>query len=451
MFIDFRQAYDRVPRNKLLSLLAEYGCGHRMLAAIAGSLKNTRSLLNTVLIDSSMGVRQGGSSSCFLFTLYVNPLIRKLKQLNPDGYLHDLHTLLMMDDTVIFATSRDAMNEKLRVLYEYCQEYNMVINQSKTKFFAINADDESPFVHNDLTVSRTNSYTYLGAVVFNDTVAAQVASHVDSKKSHCRKFSSFLARNCDAPFGVKQTIWNAALNSAILYGSETWMTHNLKSVESVYMRTLKELLGVKVQTPNDICLVEAGATPLKGLIVEKQFQFVNKLCSYSHFQGSPAQFVMNLIKESRSPMGRYLLWLEGLTHENFAAASVTDLRAKITGLVASSSRMASYVRMNPDLSPPVIKQVPEHHRKAFTRIRLGSHHLRIETGRWSRTPRENRVCNCDGASIQTEEHVLCFCSLTENLRVSNSSLNFSDITAFFKNSNFDLVCRYTYQCLGLFL
>ena len=93
MFIDFRQAYDRMPRNKILALLAEYGCGHRVLAAIAGSL-NTRRVLDTVLIDSSMGVRQGGSSSCFLSTLYVNPLIRKLKQLDLDSFLHDLRALI---------------------------------------------------------------------------------------------------------------------------------------------------------------------------------------------------------------------------------------------------------------------------------------------------------------------------------------------------------------------
>ena len=41
-----------------------------------------------LLINSSTAVRQGGNSSCFLFTFFVNSLIRKLNQLNPDGFLH---------------------------------------------------------------------------------------------------------------------------------------------------------------------------------------------------------------------------------------------------------------------------------------------------------------------------------------------------------------------------
>ena len=85
----------------------------------------------------------------FVYTLLLveYPLIRKLKQLDPDGFLQHLHALLMIDDTVIFATSCDVMKEKLRVLSEYCLAYKMVINQSKTKFITINAGDQSHYVH----------------------------------------------------------------------------------------------------------------------------------------------------------------------------------------------------------------------------------------------------------------------------------------------------------------
>ena len=89
-----------------------------------------------------------------------------------------------------------------------------------------------------------------------------------------------------------------------------------------------ELLGVRIQAP-----IKAGVTRLRGLIVVKQFQFVNKLCSYPHFQGSPVQFVTQM--ESRSPMGKYLLWLERLPQESFAVASVTELTARITRLAPS--------------------------------------------------------------------------------------------------------------------
>ena len=53
----------------------------------------------------------------------------------------------------------------------------------------------------------------------------------------------------------------------------------------------------------------------------------------------------------------------------------------------------------------------------------------IETGRWSRIPRENRLCIC--GQIQTEEHVLLECVHTEKFRqecsVTGSCSTISDL------------------------
>ena len=42
------------------------------------------------------------------------------------------------------------------------------------------------------------------------------------------------------------------------------------------------------------------------------------------------------------------------------------------------------------------------------RFRLSAHHLRVETGRWTRTPRQFRVYPCDNVSIQDENHVMFY-------------------------------------------
>ena len=58
--------------------------------------------------------------------------------------------------------------------------------------------------------------------------------------------------------------------------------------------------------------------------------------------------------------------------------------------------------------------IPEVYRISFSRLRLSSHRLRIETGRWSRIPRDRRLCPC--GQIQDEEHVLAHCQITQHLR-----------------------------------
>ena len=58
--------------------------------------------------------------------------------------------------------------------------------------------------------------------------------------------------------------------------------------------------------------------------------------------------------------------------------------------------------------------IPEHYRIAFTRMRLSSHRLRIETGRWARLPREQRLCRC--GLVKDEMHVLTDCPLVNHIR-----------------------------------
>ena len=111
-FIDYVKAYDQVDRNVLLKLLASKGCGNTFLQAIANSFRITGNLLGKEHFVSYGGVKQGTANSCALFTFYLNGTIRKLKEFGEDGFMGNLHYLLVMDHTVVLATSRKAMTKK---------------------------------------------------------------------------------------------------------------------------------------------------------------------------------------------------------------------------------------------------------------------------------------------------------------------------------------------------
>ena len=117
-YVDFSKAYDRVPRGKMFQVLKALGCGAIMLAALMALYTTTFSILGSAIITASIGVRQGSPTSCFLFVLFVDVLIRRLKACPDDGWLKWLHSLMLMDDTVIFATSRERMAEKLAIFAE---------------------------------------------------------------------------------------------------------------------------------------------------------------------------------------------------------------------------------------------------------------------------------------------------------------------------------------------
>ena len=77
-------------------------------------LQDTSSVLGDVSIQAHLGLRQGDPLSILLFIFYLEPLIVNMRKLPPDDWLHSLHTLLLMDDTAILATSREAMDIKLQ-------------------------------------------------------------------------------------------------------------------------------------------------------------------------------------------------------------------------------------------------------------------------------------------------------------------------------------------------
>ena len=53
----------------------------------------------------------------------------------------------------------------------------------------------------------------------------------------------------------------------------------------------------------------------------------------------------------------------------------------------------------------------------LTKIRGGSNRLRIETGRWSTIPKEERFCEiCNNGEVEDETHFILSCPASRNLR-----------------------------------
>ncbi len=183
--MDFEKAYDKVSRQKLLTFLAEQGCGAQFLSAIANILKDTDNIIGFNSFKATAGVYQGGATSCSLCTFYVNAIIRKVKEFGPDGFLYMVHLLMLMDDTVIFATSRRGLEQKVALLMETTVALHMLCHPVKSKFMTVNTSDTEPFIINGITctILYTDSYLYLGSPTSNAHMQKQVADHMSEEVS----------------------------------------------------------------------------------------------------------------------------------------------------------------------------------------------------------------------------------------------------------------------------
>ena len=97
------------------------------------------------------------------------------------------------------------------------------------------------------------------------------------------------------------------------------------------------------------------------------------------------------------------------------------------------------------------RYIPDFCRVSFTRLRLMSHNLKVETDRWSRTPAPLRTCACDNHSIQSESHVLISCPLSDHCRTRYSLLNFGNIHSLMnEETNVGELCKYINDVLNVY-
>ena len=100
------------------------------------------------------------------------------------------------------------------------------------------------------------------------------------------------------------------------------------------------------------------------------------------------------------------------------------------------TKFRTYVSINPNgtVHPIYMRKavsIPDRDRVCTTRLRLSSHSLAIETGRWSHIPRDKRLCSC--GAVQTEKHVICFCPISQCVSSQPEfvDVEFTNIVKFF--------------------
>ena len=76
--------------------------------------------------------------------------------------------LILINDTVILATSRSKCIEKAKILIKFCNNSGMIINENKTKFMVINGNTEDKkdlIIRDDIqsvSIGHCTDYNYLG-------------------------------------------------------------------------------------------------------------------------------------------------------------------------------------------------------------------------------------------------------------------------------------------------
>ena len=415
-FLDFEKAFDFVNRAILLCDLMKFGCGKRYLRALMKMYTETLYAPKVKegqlgkSISTHHGVTQGRKSSSNLFSFFVSDMPESLNNLQTTDFLDPYNLLQLADDTSLLAEFFEAMQKKFRALFLYSGTKYQVANIKKTFYchFSNNPITEPMHIDDETIISSVDQqkgHPYLGMSFFpTNSIEEIVKFNVNKRMWHVAKFYGWLEVNENTPIESKLHVLDQCVFGAYLYASECWgnISYIEKKLLTTEMLLLKRICNVKKGTTNDLVLFELKRSPVTTRIRDRQCAFYQNLLQFTTDDAVVTNF-LQLCNNSQ-----YLRYYQGL-RGNESSAYLENLAVK---LQTDDRSMIVYYRNHIKFEKSCIYSLfmNDYYRKIITRWRLSNHSLKIETGRYTRIPRESRVCSYCNV-VEDEEHVILRCPM----------------------------------------
>ena len=452
-FVDFKKAFDFVVRDILWFKLIQSGVRGKILDIIQSMYRNIKSRVKyeNILSDefsSYIGVRQGECLSPFLFSMYLNDLENEFVTKGLDGFdigMLKLYLLLYADDIVVFSETSDGLQKGLNILADYCEKWKLVVNTDKTKIMIFRKGGNLPrnldFMFKDNKIEIVRKFVYLGITFttggsFNEThktLSGQALKGIFKLNQYLYKFTDLSPKHI-------LDLFDKLIRPILCYGAQVWGFSNLVQQERIHLQFCKKLLGVKKSTQNDFVYGELGRVSLKNdifiMIINYWFKILEsepiKYIKYAYnlmrtsVENKPdCVNWASKLRDLLSNLGFYEVWLnQGVGNKNMFLAEFKQ-RLNDNFIQNWNSRLEESSRANfytlfsnfdHQLYLETIKITK--FRIALCKLRLSSHRLEIEVGRWAkpnRTPldqRKCRICNI----VEDEFHFHLECELYKQIR-----------------------------------
>ena len=226
----------------------------------------------------------------------------------------------------------------------------------------------------------------------------------------------------------------------LCYGAEVWGFSKINLQERVHLQFCKKLLGVKRTTQNDFVYGELGRVTLQVNIFQSIIKYCLKIveCENTKYLKFAYEFMLSdlerkpntinwasKVKDLLSSLGFYEVWLaQGVGNKN-AFLSEVKLRLRDNFVQNWNSRLSessrarfysSFSNFEYQIYLDLVKI--NKFRVALSKLRVSSHRIEVEVGRWTRpktslVARKCRVCNV----VEDEFHFLFECQLFTDLRI----------------------------------
>jgi len=395
-----------------------------------------------------LGVRQGESLSPFLFSMFVNDIEKTYINSGVEGIdigTFKLFLLLYADDIVLLAKSAEELQNYLDILKTYCDEWKLKVNESKTKVMIFRKGGRLPnnlrFKYGEHQLDIVNKFNYLGIVFTSGgsfaeahkTLAGQALKAIFKINKYLYKFTFINVKH-------RLELFDKLVMPILNYACQVWGFAQAQCIERKHLHFCKSILRVKKTTQNDFVYGELGRTScqinrilniikywLKILHMgeNKYVKIIYKLMLSDIQATNTIVNWASLLRNVLSSLGFNEAWLsQGVGNEsifvNLVNQRLTDqIVQNWQSRLENSSRALLYSQIATFRFQPYLETFNcTKFCNAITRLRVSSHRLAIETGRWQRPasiPITERKCRTCGI-LEDEYHFVLECTLYKELR-----------------------------------
>ena len=437
-FIDFRKAFDSIPRDKLFEKLLRIGVDGKFFNNIKILYQNDicQVKMSNGLTESflaNQGVKQGCILSPLLFNIFLADFSDYVSkpECHPVKVLQEeMSCIMWADDIILFSQSEEGLQSMLDNLYDYTVDNGMQINADKTKVMIFNKTGRffrRTFRVGNEQIFSTHEYKYLGFLITpSGSITAGLKNLKDRALKAYYKLKSGLGYYFYSYPGITCYLFDTMIKPILLYASDFWGCLKLDDnnpIDNAHMRFCKDLLGVQKQTPNTGVLLELGRLPLT--------QFAKKNCIKNwrriHIQKKANPL---LLASHRESLLNKLIWTDSVYTclnrigiqvpqrgkqllENVSWKRLTDIfYQKSFSEVNSGGKLRTYAILKTEIGRVgYLDKIGNYNkRRILTKIRLSNHTLMIEKGRHKGLDKEERICPfCGGDNVEDEYHFIFEC------------------------------------------
>ena len=492
-FIDFKKAYDTIWREGLFYKLLKQGISKTFVRLLINIYSRQRSCVNlgenvTKQFNTSTGLKQGCNLSPNLFNLFIQDITKCFNDSKCDParlISENINCLLYADDLVLISETPEGLQNCLDNLYEYIKTWKLSINYTKTKIMLLSrrkTKSKIVFKVGIKEIDLCNSYKYLGTQIAENG-SYKENSVMLNKKALAAMFTILKTVNKYYAGNVRilLELFDKMVVPIALYNSEIWGSILLPSngkqtnylsecnlvniVEKLQNRFLKYILGVNMKSTNWVVRSELGRNPLTMRVYERIIKY------FQHIYKSKSRIVQDALTVSKDLDQKGIKsWYTGyqrilkfteldenkvieLKHNSkLIKITMTNLHEKTWQEERKKKQLLGkhqiYAEIKTKNSFEKYFDIENINiRKAISKIRISSHKFPIETGRYEKRDKNNRICPLCCNGIGDEHNYICECEnqVIKNTRDEYMKIIYKKSPQIVKLSSFDKF-KYMFIC-----